>query len=803
MNLELAFEHALNGHAILFTGAGFSMDAINLRGKKIKNGSQFAKYISDKTGIDPNTPLTIAAEEYQLKFGEESLIEEIQNEFSVKQIHESHSILASIPWRQIYTTNYDNVMETAYAQAGKKLVAVTSEIEVSEIPKKSTLCIHLNGYVDQLKYKSLDGELKLTEFSYVSSSITSSAWATQFRDDLRVAKAVFFVGYSLADIDVQKILFESQILSDKCIFIVGENPTQTTIQRASKFGQIYKINTSDFANKLQAFQQTYTPPEKLDFLGECIKKYELRKNINTIQDKDVFDLMLYGRYSSELISSSISSHSPYYRERSLAKNIIDLLDSGERAIVVHSELGNGKTLFIEGVKLIAVQRGYDVYSVENRTRELLSEIQYLTSSSNKVLLVFENYFDYYDAIKYFLNNASKKSAVILSARTSIHEVTSDDLYGYIKTNQIPQVNVDKLDHDDIQWIAKLFDQYGLWAEKASFSKKQKIEILNRHPSFSATLLGLLRSQTIITRFDQLLKQLNEQREYYQVIISILVLSVLNYQTSIDKLIDIWGEIILNPKFKKDPVISQIIEFEHGDAILRSSTLARYLLKLVVDGKIVVDTLIHMRRVSEEKIKSSDYFKTLAKNLVRFHNLYNLIPESNKKTSVLYYYESIKNLPSSKEHPLFWLQYGVACLVLKEFDRTEKYLSTAYAYARETPNFDVVQIDNHYARFLLEKSIEYPNDANYMAAFRKAKSIIDGQIIKEALHFPYKVAKLYADFYLAHEAHLSKAEKQEIVEVANSVMTRISRLPTDKQKQDHIIECQSSMHTIFERTAGYK
>jgi len=237
MNLELAFEHALNGHAILFTGAGCSMDATNLRGGKIKSGAQFATHISEKAGIDLNTPLTIAAEEFKIKFGEERLIEEIQKEFSAKQIHESHAALANIPWRRIYTTNYDNVMETAYAQAGRKLVPVTSDSEVSDIPKKSTLCIHLNGYVDLLKAKSLDGDLKLTEFSYVTSSIASSAWAGQFRDDIRIAKAVFFVGYSLADLDVQRLLFESQILNDKCMFVIGENPTQTTIQRASSLSE--------------------------------------------------------------------------------------------------------------------------------------------------------------------------------------------------------------------------------------------------------------------------------------------------------------------------------------------------------------------------------------------------------------------------------------------------------------------------------------------------------------------------------------------------------------------------------------
>jgi hypothetical protein len=800
MNIEMAMQHALNGHAILFTGSGCSMDAINLKGEKFKSANQLASYFATQAGIDVNTNLTIAAEEFRTSFGKEKLITELLKEFSAQRVHEAHLQLAKIPWRKIYTTNYDNVMEMAYAKVGKKLIPATPDQAESKYPKKTTLCVHLNGYIDQLNERTLEAEFKLTEGSYVASSVATSTWALQLRDDIRIARAVFFVGYSLYDIDIQRLLFESIMLKDKCIFIVGERPSGATVSRVTRFGEMHSISTITFAKMIDACREQYTPPEELEFFGECIDRYIVEPVKRPIQDKDIFRLFLYGSYKPSLISTSISDQVPYYRERPLIKRVFEYVSLGERTIVIHSELGNGKTLFIEGIKLLAIQKGFDVYSVINRTSELLTEIDNLTRSPKKVLLIFENYFDWFDAIKYFANHSSENSVAILSARTPAYDINVDELYEYLDTKYVPQINLNVLDQSDLEWVVNVFDRYGLWAERASLPYRQKLEILRRYPEFNSILLGLLRSPTIIARFENILNELNNRRENYQVLISILVLAVLNYPTSIDKLIDLWGDMILTDKFRNDPVIAQIIEIENDDILLRSSGVARFLLRLVADAKIIADTLIQMRLKAEEKSRGSDYFKTLAKNLVRFHNLQNVLPEKDTRKAVLYYYESIKNLNTTRDNPLFWLQYGIASLVMKEYGRAEKYLETAYSYARNT-DFDVFQIDNHYARYLLERMIHEKNDPEYMSKFRKAKLIISGQMGRESRHFPYKVAQLYSDFYFTYEAHFSASEKREIAGEASAIITRISRLPVERQEQEYISRCGQNMQMILEKVSG--
>lgn len=53
MDFNIALEHVIDGDAILFCGAGFSLGAINLRGTSLKSGHALAAHLAKLIG----TPL--------------------------------------------------------------------------------------------------------------------------------------------------------------------------------------------------------------------------------------------------------------------------------------------------------------------------------------------------------------------------------------------------------------------------------------------------------------------------------------------------------------------------------------------------------------------------------------------------------------------------------------------------------------------------------------------------------------------------------------------------------------------------
>src|SRR6266498_1087189 len=323
MKIEEGIELALSGNAILFTGAGFSIDAQNLRGTSFKTGSQLSEYLSGLVDIDEKLTLDAAAEEFISVNGKDELIKELHNEFTAKTITSFQSQIAQIPWKRVYTTNYDNVLEKAYAENGKKLSPIVSSDNIRDVPLNKTVCVHLNGWIDDLDRSTLMSEFKLTETSYLTTSIESSPWGTLFRDDIRSARSVFFVGYSLADLDIKRLLIESETLREKCFFVLGNSPGKATTRICSKFGQVTNLDVSAFATEIQNISKNYVPPAITEFSSNSIEKYQTPKEQKAFSDKDIFALFLQGTVNESFLIDSLSGEKHYFLERPEINKIIE------------------------------------------------------------------------------------------------------------------------------------------------------------------------------------------------------------------------------------------------------------------------------------------------------------------------------------------------------------------------------------------------------------------------------------------------------------------------------------------------
>jgi hypothetical protein len=77
MNLQEGIEFALSGKSILFVGAGYSVDAQNLRGVSFKTGKKLARHLAELSGITgfqlDEISLDDAAEEYISAHGKDKL----------------------------------------------------------------------------------------------------------------------------------------------------------------------------------------------------------------------------------------------------------------------------------------------------------------------------------------------------------------------------------------------------------------------------------------------------------------------------------------------------------------------------------------------------------------------------------------------------------------------------------------------------------------------------------------------------------------------------------------------------------
>lgn len=109
MDLTEAILHAKAGHSVAFLGAGFSSGAESDCGK-LPIGAELGSSMAIELGLPTDTPLQQISQIYEDEKGERALKEFIVNRFAVKIIKKGHQAVASLPWRRVYTTNYDDFM---------------------------------------------------------------------------------------------------------------------------------------------------------------------------------------------------------------------------------------------------------------------------------------------------------------------------------------------------------------------------------------------------------------------------------------------------------------------------------------------------------------------------------------------------------------------------------------------------------------------------------------------------------------------------------------------------------------------
>ena len=115
MNIEEAIRHAIDGNAILFLGAGFSCGGKNRNGETLPSASELSKRLCKEMGIPESSDLAIVSDMFidhsVYGKGVKELISFLKKQCLALRISEAQETIINLPWRRIYTTNYDNIPE--------------------------------------------------------------------------------------------------------------------------------------------------------------------------------------------------------------------------------------------------------------------------------------------------------------------------------------------------------------------------------------------------------------------------------------------------------------------------------------------------------------------------------------------------------------------------------------------------------------------------------------------------------------------------------------------------------------------
>ena len=774
MNFQEALSYINLGNCVLFVGSGFSFGAKNLQGDVIPTAATLAKNLYDACS-EPSEDgeLTDASELYKEKFGTEKLIEYLKNLFTVAEITPEQKIITSLPWKRVYTTNYDNIIELGYEKSGRVITPKVLSNRMPTVKDKTKICIHLNGYIEKLDFVTIEEEFKLTDVSYTSADFQKSEWITLFDSDLRTSDAVFFIGFSMkSDLDIKRVISANPENLSKCFFIVSNREKQPTLRILRNYGEVLPINVSGFVDEYKKIKP------KTQKLSLSYKSFDCVKDISVpieVIDRDVFNLLTLGTIDVSKVASSLSfPEKKYYIKRSVLDTIIEKVENGEKRILIHSDIGNGKSLLLTGLSILLYRKKYKVYKFNGRDYNLDYEIEQICKSdSSRNVFIIDNY-SHYRTVLDSLQNFSSDSIIILSERSVINETATEWLFP--KLGDFTEFDINTLTSDDINALMYVLDDFGFWSRKASASIYEKINYLSNDCKgrFRNVLLDLLKSTDVFNRFNKIIHDIQNKQGYYDALLLMLIGKVFNLNLDLEQVSLILGrERINSSNFRRNPTIAEFVNFDQGNIIVRSSLLAEVILSKLSNTTTVVDLLINVFK-QLDTFRGDSQYKLILKTLLSYSNLQKVLNKTDDKynENIYRFFEQVKTLCFCKHNPHFWLQYAILVLASRDYNRADKYFKTAYAYANRDQEFQTFAIDNHYARYILENELESGTNETCMEAFFKAHSILIDPIHKKKVRFyPYRVAQNYYPFFDCFYKTMSKKDQQKFLKCCEEICER--------------------------------
>ncbi len=799
MNLEDAVKYIIDGDAVLFVGAGFSKGATNIKNTPMKDAKGLCKDLCEEMKVKRSDDLAKVSNLYlgqkqdkKYYAQAQKMITKLQDAFlcATKGYLPEQRTIALQDWMRIYTTNYDDVIERIYEEAGKEIVPMTLKNRIRDFSEGKAI-IHLNGLVRNLDVDKLDDEFKLTTRSYLIENFNASEIKQVFQQDLRNARAIIFVGTSLGyDLEVQRVIYGIEDIQDKVIFIDrkledGEEPDPFEVNAKRNLGELLYQGTSGFAKEIERvvgiYKKKTNPVQLRSFRLIDHKKMTYREA--TKQSR--WNLLTVGKAERDLVYSHLDDDN-YLVRRDVADSILRNVRNQKGGVhIIHSNLGNGKSCLMQYL-MCRFAKEKMVFEYVDQYADYERECREITRHEGEKVIFFESYNLHLKAIerlKFYLN---EDVTLILSCRTFLNYHMIYDLAKTLNQNvdSFLEYDIDRLSNQEKEKIVLQFQNMPV-AEFKDKGKKQGVQLLDKcGGNWAGIAIYYFKTEQVSKQLDQIYGELAKDSKRFDLLLGCIINNVVGLNLLDNQLYTLLEISQREVGITRDANINEMVGMYEGKLELRSAILSLFFIR---KNGLYKDVM----QVMEKMIRNADMlFSEDAQNIKRllisisniselfYKNKYGLetFKEDDLQEEIIEYFGKISDEAYYKKNQFFWLQYAMACMDLKKYEMAENNFKLSYQYAKEK-RIESYQIDVQYGRFLLEKGcISELKDAEAFKIFREAHSLWQKVLNnKEAeSYYVYRQITVYQQF-LEKNIHVFKGEEfNKSVKMIDNFIKNINR-----------------------------
>ncbi|MPQ98385.1 SIR2 family protein [Modestobacter sp. I12A-02628] len=194
-------EDLVQGRCLPFIGAGFSVNATLPPGKKMPDWDSLGRAIAAALPDYEYSNALEGLSAYSHEFSRVKLVEAIAEELHTSTIQPGrpHEEFCRMPFDRLVTTNWDFLLEEAYARLKRYCMPVLSEDQLAVANAAASVkLLKMHGDLHH------PGRMVVTEDDY-DAFIGNFPLMSTYLSSLLIDRTAFFIGYSLDDPDLRQI----------------------------------------------------------------------------------------------------------------------------------------------------------------------------------------------------------------------------------------------------------------------------------------------------------------------------------------------------------------------------------------------------------------------------------------------------------------------------------------------------------------------------------------------------------------------------------------------------------------------